>query len=109
MRDGDDAMVFRCPPTFEFRLAAKCPSSDAAESTVHPHVAFLALLPALSLADTMGATAFAGAAVAMNDDEGHSKTATADDATGLESGNVEDVSDAGPPPPPHKCEDCKRA
>ena len=70
---------------------------------------FLALLPALSLADTMGATAFAGAAVAMNDDEGHSKTAAADDATGLESGNVEDVSDAGPPPPPHKCEDCKRA
>ena len=74
-----------------------------------PMLLFLALLPALSLADTMGATAFAGAAVAMNDDEGHSKTATADDATGLESGNVEDVSDAGPPPPPHKCEDCKRA
>ena len=106
MRDG------RCfkgaHQTFDFSRSARRLSMRPSRPS-SPMLIFLALLPALSLADTMGATAFAGAAVAMNDDEGHSKTATADDATGLESGNVEDVSDAGPPPPPHKCEDCTRA
>ena len=109
MRDCEQTKV---PTTPDFRVST-CASARrpmrSLDSRPSALMIFLALLPALSLADTMGATAFAGAAVAMNDDEGHSKTATADDATGLESGNVEDVSDAGPPPPPHKCEDCKRA